>query len=203
MKSPSVGIVDYGIGNHASVAHCLRDIGFRVKVSSKVADLDTTDVLMLPGVGAFPSAMEILRERGLDNYLRQEAYSGRPLIGICLGMQLLTSASYEYKHTVGLGLIPGNILPFEDHRGHIGWNTLEFLRTNWQSSAIDGDSFYFNHSFFYKGPHEYQVAATQHLISFPSIIQRDNVVGLQFHPEKSQLAGKTLLKHLIKGLVNA
>ena len=203
MKIYSVGIVDYGMGNHASVVHSLRDIGFRVRVSNNGADLDAVDVLMLPGVGAFPSAMATLHERGLVDYLHQQAKLGRPLIGICLGMQLLANASYEHKHTIGLGLIPGDIVPFEKHRGHIGWNTLEFSQNNSLWSEIDGEAFYFNHSFCYQGPFEYQVAVSQHLIPFPSIIRRGNVIGLQFHPEKSQLAGKVLLKNLIKSLVDA
>ncbi len=203
MKVYSIGIVDYGIGNYASVVHSLRDIDFRVRVSNNPLDLDQADVLMLPGVGAFPSAMAALHEHGMVDYLHQQVNLGRPLIGICLGMQLLANTSYEHKHTIGLGLIPGDILPFEDHGGHIGWNTLEFTKNNSIWLESDGESFYFNHSFFYQGPFEYQIALTQHLIPFPSIIQRDNVVGLQFHPEKSQLAGKALLKNLIKVLVNA
>lgn len=203
MKKISIGIVDYGLGNHASVAHSLRDIGFRVRVSDNASDLDDSDVLILPGVGAFPSAMAKLHERGLVDYLHQQVNLGRPLIGICLGMQLLANASYEHKHTIGLGLIPGDIVPFGDHGGHIGWNTLEFSQNNSVWSGSDGDTFYFNHSFYYQGPSEYQVAVTQHLMPFTSIIQRSNVVGLQFHPEKSQFAGKALLKNLIKGLVDA
>jgi glutamine amidotransferase len=203
MKIYSVGIVDYGMGNHASVLHSFRDIGFRVRVSDNTSDLDESDVLILPGVGAFPSAMASLHERGLVDYLHQQVNLGRPLIGICLGMQLLTNASYEHKHTEGLSLIPGNIVPFEDHGSHIGWNTLEFSQNNSLWSESDGEAFYFNHSFCYQGPTEYQIAVTQHLIPFPSIIQRGNVIGLQFHPEKSQLAGKVLLKNLIKGLVHA
>jgi glutamine amidotransferase len=203
MKIYSVGIVDYGMGNHASVVHSLRDLGFRVRVSNNAADLDEVDVLMLPGVGAFPSAMATLHERGIVDYLHQQVRLGRPLIGICLGMQLLANASYEHEYTVGLGLIPGYIVPFVDHGVHIGWNTLEFSQNNSLWSGSDGDAFYFNHSFYYQGPSEYQVAVTQHLMPFTSIIQRGNVVGLQFHPEKSQFAGKALLKSLIKGLVDA
>jgi glutamine amidotransferase len=145
MKSYSVGIVDYGIGNHASVVHSLRDIGFRVVVTDKATDLDAVDVLILPGVGAFPPAMSSLHDRGLIDYLRKQANSERPLIGICLGMQLLTEASYEYKYTVGLGLIPGDIQPFPNHGNHIGWNTLKFLHMESRSSKSDGEAFYFNH----------------------------------------------------------
>jgi len=203
MRACTVGIIDYGIGNLASVVHTLRDMGFRVIVSNKAADLDVANILMLPGVGAFPVAMSILHERGLVDYLLQQADLGRPLIGICLGMQLLVNASYEHKYTSGLGLIPGDILPFANHGGHIGWNTLVVMDENSPCMESNGEDFYFNHSFFYQGPSKYQVAITQHLMPFASIIQRDNVVGLQFHPEKSQLAGKILLRNLIKSLVDA
>lgn len=203
MKYYSIGIVDYGFGNHASVVHSLRDIGYRVIVTDKKADLDAVDVLILPGVGAFPPAMASLHDRDLIDYLRKQALSKRPLIGICLGMQLLTEASYEYKYSVGLGLIPGDIHPFPNRVNHVGWNTLKFLHKEARSLNIDRETYYFNHSFFYQGPSEYQIAITEHLIPFASIIKSGNIVGLQFHPEKSQLAGKTFLKNLIEDLVNA
>jgi glutamine amidotransferase len=203
VKKITIGIVDYGMGNHASVVHSLRDIGFRVRVSNDAVELDMVDVLVLPGVGAFPAAMATLHERGLVGYLQEQTRKGRPLIGFCLGMQLLASASYEHTHTVGLDLIPGNIVPFADHCVHIGWNTLEFTQKSPLWSSSDGEAFYFNHSFCYQGPVEYQVAVTRHPSAFPSVIQRGSVVGLQFHPEKSQSAGKVLLKDLIVGLANA
>lgn len=203
MSTLTIGVVDYGMGNHASVVHSLRDIGFRVRVSCNPAELDLVDVLVLPGVGAFPAAMATLHERGLVNYLQEQARKGRPLVGICLGMQLLATASYEHTHTVGLDLIPGDIVPFSDYGAHIGWNTLEFIQQGPLWSSSDGESFYFNHSFCYQGPAEYQVALTRCSEEFSSVIQRGNVVGLQFHPEKSQSAGKALLKNLITGLVHA
>lgn len=203
MSTLTIGVVDYGMGNHASVVQSLRDLGFRVRVSNNAAELDLVDVLVLPGVGAFPAAMATLHERGLVDYLQEQARQGRPLVGICLGMQLLASASYEHTYTVGLDLIPGEIVPFADHGVHIGWNTLEFTRHGPLWSSSDGEAFYFNHSFYYQGPAEYQVAATRHPSAFSSVIQRGSVVGLQFHPEKSQSAGKALLKNLITGLVHA
>lgn len=202
MSYITVGVVDYGMGNHASVVHSLRALGFRVRVSNKASELDLVDVLVLPGVGAFPAAMATLNEKGLVDYLKVQARQGRPLIGICLGMQLLATASYEHQYTVGLDLIPGEIVPFENHAVHIGWNTLEFTQRNSLYSSSDGETFYFNHSFYFQGPSEYQVGATRYPFAFSSVIQRGCVVGLQFHPEKSQFAGKTLLKNLITGLVN-
>lgn len=120
-----VVVVDYGMGNHASVIHCLRDLGFRVRVSAEIAVLDSADVLLLPGVGAFPAAMQSLHQRGLVDYLQRQAREQRPIIGICLGMQLLTSASHEFQYTAGLDIIPGEFVALFGAKWHTGWNTLE------------------------------------------------------------------------------
>src|SRR3954468_1864680 len=125
MSNITIGIIDYGMGNHASVAHSLRELGFRIRTSKDVAELDLVDALVLPGVGAFPTAMRTLHERGLVTYLQEQARLQRPIVGICLGMELLASASHEHEYTVGLDLIPGEIVAFPDRGWHIGWNTLE------------------------------------------------------------------------------
>jgi glutamine amidotransferase len=203
MSTVTVGIVDYGMGNHASVAHSLRDMGFRVRTSKDPVELDLVDALVLPGVGAFPAAMRALHEQGLVTYLQEQARLQRPIVGICLGMQLLASASHEHEYTVGLDLIPGEIVAFADHGWHIGWNTLECTQHDplWEQS--DGQAFYFNHSFYYRGPTEFQVAITRHSSAFAAVVRRGSVVGLQFHPEKSQAPGKVLLRNLVTGLVHA
>lgn len=203
MNYVTVGIVDYGMGNHASVIHSLRDLGFRVRVSAEPEVLDDTDVLVLPGVGAFPAAMQALHQRGLVSYLQQQAREQRPIIGICLGMQLLTSASNEFQYTAGLDLIPGEVVALTGAKWHIGWNTLECVNADSLLQPSDGQAFYFNHSFCYQGPSEYQVALSRHPEPFASVIRRGNVVGIQFHPEKSQEAGRVLLKNLISGLTHA
>ena len=130
MSNITIGIVDYGMGNHASVAHSLRELGFRVRITKNPEELDLVDALILPGVGAYPLAMRTLHDQGLVVYLQEQAHLQRPLIGICLGMQLLASASYEHEYTIGLGLIPGEIVPFVDRGWHIGWNTLEYLKND-------------------------------------------------------------------------
>lgn len=203
MSHITVGIVDYGMGNHASVIHSLRDLGFRVRVSGEADVLDNTDVLVLPGVGAFPSAMQALHQRELVGFLQQQARKQRPIIGICLGMQLLTSASYEIQYTSGLDLIPGEVKPLPGAKWHIGWNTLECIGSDSLLQGSDGQAFYFNHSFCYQGPVEYQAGLSRYPEPLVSIIKRGNVVGIQFHPEKSQDAGRVLLKNLISGLSNA
>lgn len=203
MNNVTVGIVDYGMGNHASVIHSLRGLGFRVRVSAEPEGLDDTDVLVLPGVGAFPAAMRALHQRGLVSYLQQHAREQRPIIGICLGMQLLTSASHEFQYTAGLDIIPGEVVALDGAKWHIGWNTLECVDSDLLLQASDGQVFYFNHSFCYQGPSEYQIGLSRHPRPFASVIRRGNVVGIQFHPEKSQAAGRALLKNLISGLIHA
>ena len=203
MSTRTVGIVDYGTGNHASVTHSLRDIGFRVRISAEVGVLNDVDVLLLPGVGAYPSAMKALHERGLVKYLQDQAREQRPIIGICLGMQLLASASHEHQYTAGLDLVPGEVFPLENSKWHIGWNTIECVQRDDFLAKSDGQAFYFNHSFSYRGPSEYQVAISRHPTPLTSVIRRGSVVGLQFHPEKSQSAGRAMLRNLITGFCHA
>ncbi len=203
MSCTAVGIVDYGMGNHTSVMNSFRDLGFRVQISADTKELGSTDLLVLPGVGAFPPAMQALHQRGLVEYLREQAREQRPIIGICLGMQLLASASHEHHYTEGLNLIPGEVVHLAHPKWHIGWNTVECVQQDPLLQASDGESFYFNHSFSYQGPAEYQVCISRHPEPFASVIRRGNVIGIQFHPEKSQAAGKILLKDLVEGLVHA
>jgi len=203
LSAPVIGVVDYGMGNHASVIHSLRDIGFRVRVSAEPDVLDTADVLLLPGVGAFPSAMKALHQRRLVGYLQQQAREQRPILGICLGMQLLTSGSYEFEYTAGLDLIPGNVIALNGAKWHIGWNTLECIGTDSPLQSVDRQVFYFNHSFCYQGPVDFQIGLSRYPEPFVCAIRRGNIIGVQFHPEKSQYAGKNLLESLISGLLNA
>lgn len=200
-KSLTVGIVDYGVGNHNSVLRCVRNLGFRVRISSQPEHLDQADVLLLPGVGAFPTAMERLHASGLVGCLQRAAQLGRPLIGICLGMQLLAESSSELGSTPGLGLIPGSVEAIGEPRWHIGWNSLEVAEGQPLLHASDGEVMYFNHSYAFRGPEAF-VAARSRVSkgSEPLVaaIQRGTVWGLQFHPEKSQGPGLELLERLIR-----
>jgi len=191
------------MGNHASVVHSLRELNYRVRVSNDRAVLNEADVLVLPGVGAFPSGMKALHSLSLVSYLQEQARLQRPIIGFCLGMQLLADASYEHQYTTGLGLIPGEVVPLINPQWHIGWNSVECVLQDPLFQPSDGQVFYFNHSFAYRGPSEYQIGLSRHHNTFPSVIRRGSVVGLQFHPEKSQGPGKALLKSLISGLSHA
>lgn len=199
----SIAIVDYGMGNQASVVHTLRSLGYRVKLAASAEGLDDAQLLVLPGVGAFPAAMQALEERGLTDYLSQQAQEGRPILGICLGMQLLTQASHEHGHTRGLGLIPGEFVPFPDGGWHIGWNTIACRQEDALVARANGEAFYFNHSFHYQGPHDFEIARAGEPRPCAAIIRHGRVVGMQFHPEKSQASGRLLLQDLITGLTHA
>lgn len=199
----SIAIVDYGMGNQASVVHTLRSLGYRVKLAASPDGLDDAHLLVLPGVGAFPAAMQALDQRGLVDYLQQQGSQGRPILGICLGMQLLAEASYEHGYTAGLGLIPGEFVPFERNGWHIGWNTIACRPGDALVAAGAGEAFYFNHSFHYQGPEHFQLARAGEPRPCAAIIRDRQVVGMQFHPEKSQAAGRILLQDLINGLIYA
>jgi glutamine amidotransferase len=203
MKSISVGIIDYGLGNHASILNSLRRLGFRVKITNDMSELDVVDVLLLPGVGAFSGAMKSLNELGLVAYLKRQALQKRPMIGICLGMQLLASASYEHGYTVGLDLIPGEVKALPLDAVHIGWNTLECTKIGDFLAHSGGQDFYFNHSFCFYGADEYKAAVSRHSTEFAAVIRHGKIVGVQFHPEKSQVAGKVFLKKMLQDLAGA
>lgn len=206
MSRLTIGIVDYGVGNLASIQHSLHALGYRCRTSSEPDTLDQTDALLLPGVGAFPHAMASLHARNLDQYITNQAREGKPVIGICLGMQLLADSSTEVAPTAGLGLIPGQVLPLQQPDWHIGWNNIEVIRDDAMFDKSDGIPVYFNHSYVFHSPLEYQVAVARIdslSTSFPIAVRRGNVVGLQFHPEKSQQGGRQLLASVIEGLCHA
>jgi glutamine amidotransferase len=200
----TVGIVDYGVGNHTSVLHTFQALGHRCRVTQDREILAGADVVVLPGVGAFPAAMSALHQHELAAYLCELCRQGKPLIGLCLGMQLLADESLEHGTTAGLGLIPGTVRPLPGMSWHIGWNSLESVKPDQLIAPSDGESFYFNHSFVFDVPVAYQAAVSRvQDSSFTVAVRRGNVVGLQFHPEKSQVAGKQLLSRLLEGLGHA
>jgi glutamine amidotransferase len=203
MKTLTIGIVDYGMGNLGSVQRTINDLGYRSRVSSNPNNLSEADLLLLPGVGAFPLAMEAMHGCGLVDFLRQKARNGRPIVGICLGMQLLADSSTEFHFTAGLGLIPGNVVALPNTSWHIGWNALEALKADDLMLQSHGQYFYFNHSFVFEAAGEYQIATTKLDKPLTSAVRSGNVVGLQFHPEKSQVVGRELLRNVIEGLCRA
>lgn len=203
MSRKTIGIVDYGVGNHTSVQRAFQALDYRCRTSSDPDLLADSDVIVLPGVGAYPAAMSALHARDLVGFLRERARDGQPMIGLCLGMQLLADESLEHGTTAGLGLIPGQIAQLEPAHWHIGWNTIEVINEDKLLLPSDGESVYFNHSYVFNAPREYQICVARLSQPFPVGVRRGNVVGLQFHPEKSQRAGRVMLKNLIEGLTCA
>lgn len=203
MSKISVGIVDSGIGNVSSLYSALTIIGYKVKVTDNPIILDKADVLLLPGVGAFAAVMDIYNVKGISNYMRTAALKNRSIIGICLGMQLLTDSSEESIQCKGLGLIPGKAIRIEDSRWHIGWNTLKASGSSGFLSHHMGSAVYFNHGFQYKGDKRYQVSVAEFVTEIPAIIKYKNLIGFQFHPEKSQDAGRYILQKTIEELMDA
>ncbi len=196
-----LAIIDYGVGNLFSLASSLSYIGVESVITSDPDELRRADRLILPGVGAFGDAAKKLRETGLDRVVLEEAANGKPLMGICLGMQLLFEKSYEYGEHKGLGLLPGEVigmhgrLPGELMIPHIGWNALEFKKDSPLFKYIkNGDHVYFVHSFFVPGNNENTVAAAEYGLSLTATVQKDNICGCQFHPEKSGDVGLSILR---------
>ena len=199
-------IVDYGLGNLFSVARAFRTTGADVEVTSDPDAVRAAERLVLPGVGAFRDGMAGLRARGLIEPVVEHARSGRPLLGICLGMQLLMTAGTEFGDEAGLGLVPGTVVAFgadgRTVRGkvpHVGWTTLKEIRP-WANSALapvaPGSSVYFSHSYFPRPADDAVVLATAtHAgIEFCSFIRRDNIQASQFHPDMSGGVGLAIVK---------
>lgn len=200
MSPKQIAIIDYGVGNHASVSRAFKALGYRCRISSDPEVLAQSDVIVLPGVGAFPSAMAALHAHGLVEFLRECSRSSKAIIGICLGMQLLADESTEHGVTVGLGLIPGAVVSLAPANQHIGWNAIEVVNEDRILQPSDGELFYFNHSYVFNAPREYHTCISRLESSFVVGVRRRNVVGLQFHPEKSQIAGRKILQNLVEGL---
>lgn len=203
MKRRNIAIVDYGIGNFSSVQSTVRRIGHRCRISDEPEVLAASDVLVLPGVGAFPAAMENLSRTGLGAFVQEQTRKGQPIIGLCLGMQIMMDASVEHRPTAGLGLVPGQVVAFDQAPWHIGWNTIETVGDDPILGSSDGQAVYFNHSYMLDVPEEYHLCVSRLARPFVAGIRRDNAVGLQFHPEKSQYAGREILRSLIEGLCDA
>jgi len=195
-------IVDYGMGNLRSVEKALENVGGCPLISGDPEKVRHADRLILPGVGAFGDAMSNLRRKNLDIALRQAVQNGAPLLGLCLGLQLLFTRSEEFGSHEGLNLIPGAVLKIDEpglRVPHVGWNQIEGARPNPLLEGIaEGSYFYFVHSFYVKPDNPDDVLCwTSYGFRFCSIACRGKVWGAQFHPEKSQEAGKRLLRNFL------
>ena len=197
-----IAIVDYGVGNLFSLQCSLGVLGQETVVTGDPGILRDADRILLPGVGAFGDAVDKLRAKGLDKVLLQTVEDGKPLLGICLGMQMLFEESHEYGKHIGLGLIPGQVIPFQgklpdDYKiPHMGWNALTFRRSDCPllANSREGDYVYFVHSFYGSDCDESLAATAFYGVEVPAIVQKRRVYGCQFHPEKSGRVGLGILK---------
>ncbi len=196
-----IAIVDYGVGNLFSLISSFKKIGADIVVTSDPDVIKSADRLILPGVGAFSDAAKKLRDTGLDKIIIDEAQKGKKLMGICLGMQMLFEKSYEYGEHKGLGLLKGNIVPMKDSIPqnlkipHIGWNALHFTRESNLFKYINNDDcVYFVHSFYATDCAESVIATAEYGKELTAAVQKDNVMGCQFHPEKSGEVGLNILR---------
>jgi len=196
-----IRIVDYGMGNLRSVQKAFEKLGIEAAICTQASELSDAHKMVLPGVGAFRDAIAELKRQGMDDPVRDHIASGRPFLGICLGLQLLFDVSYEDGEWEGLGIVPGNVVRFEDRPGlkipHMGWNSLEFAQPSPLFDGVaEGSHVYFVHSYHVVPDDESIVATrTEHGETFVSSIQQGNVYATQFHPEKSQSVGMQLLRN--------
>lgn len=203
MSRQRVAIIDYGMGNLRSVSNALHSLECPHEVVSDPADIGRADKAIVPGVGAFQEAIENLTDRGLRAALEGHLARGKAILGVCLGMQLFFTESSEDGCHEGLGWIPGTVKRLEEREGlkvpHMGWNSLKLVSDNPLLNGVASESdVYFVHSYVGSCDDGSNVlATTRHGIDFPSIVARDNVYGMQFHPEKSQQVGIRLLKNFL------
>lgn len=196
-----IAIIDYGVGNLFSLCSSLEKIGAHALVTSDPDMIRKADKLILPGVGAFADAAQKLRDSGLDVLIKEQAAAGKELLGICLGMQMLFEKSYEFGEYEGLGLLRGCVVPMEDtiptdlKIPHIGWNALHLCKESKLFRHIkDGDCVYFVHSFYAIDCAESVVATAEYGKELTAAVQKGNVMGCQFHPEKSGEVGLNILR---------
>ncbi|WP_421381344.1 imidazole glycerol phosphate synthase subunit HisH [Bacillus salacetis] len=199
-----IGIVDYGMGNLFSVGKALERLDVPYFISEDVKELEKADGLLLPGVGSFRDAMTLLKRQELTGFIKKYAGSGKPLLGICLGMQLLYEESEENGTTEGLGLLKGRIIRIprqtqEMKIPHMGWNKLRFVNNSPLLEGLVEEHVYFVHSYYVSEPDSGHVTATaEYGVEVPAIAGKDNIFGMQFHPEKSSDLGMKLLRNFTK-----
>ena len=196
-----IAIIDYGVGNLFSLSSSLSAIGVKSVITSDRETIINADRLILPGVGAFGDARAKLARNGLDKLIKEQSERGKPLMGICLGMQMLFEKSFEYGTHEGLGLLKGNVVPMEgvlkpEYKiPHIGWNALKFHGKSPLFKYInEGDCVYFVHSYYAVGCEESLTATVEYDKQITACVGKGNIYGCQFHPEKSGAVGLNILK---------
>lgn len=192
-----IAIADYGIGNLRSVQKAFNKLGYDAIISGDKAVIESASHVVLPGVGAFADAINLLRISGLDKIIIAEAKKGKPILGICLGMQLLFESSSESGFHEGLGLIKGKITRFNIDLKvpQVGWNSVKVAKSSKILNNVDGEYFYFVHSFCAADINNETCGITDYSVEFTSAVEKNNIFGVQFHPEKSGESGLKILKN--------
>ena len=194
-------VIDYDAGNTANVLRALEKIGVRAELSADPEKILSATGLILPGVGAYPAAMAELEKRGLVIAIKEAVAKGTPLLGICLGMQILTEKGLEHEETMGLGFIPGvcRAIPASKDRPvpHMGWNSLQLEQETALTAGLSEQDVYFVHSYFTDVPKEYIDVTADYGLQIPAMIHKDLVFGAQFHPEKSGDVGLDILEKFV------
>lgn len=199
-----IAIIDYGAGNTFNVQKAFDYLGVETVLTKDPAVIEQASAIVLPGVGAFKAAMENLQATGLVELIKTNVANGKPLLGICLGMQMLFDYSEEYGQTAGLGLIPGKVVAIPEQGllvPQMGWNQQVLHRPASVFQDIDGQYTYFVHSYYAQTDPEFITSTVDYGVQVPAIVERDQVVGMQFHPEKSGQVGLQLLKDFVDKVV--
>lgn len=198
MAKTNIAVIDYGAGNILNVLKALSYIGLDATFTQNPDDIANADAIILPGVGAFAPAMAALNQRQLIAPIQSAVQRQIPLLGVCLGMQLLFDSSTEHGDTKGLGLIPGDVVPIPTDLGvkvpHMGWNQNHVTQSHPLANPIDDEYTYFVHSYYAKTQAKYILSETNYGIAIPSLVGYQNVFGAQFHPEKSSTIGLEVLR---------
>ena len=197
-----IAVIDYGVGNLFSLKSSLDYTGLQNIFTNSENEIRNADALILPGVGAFRDAIDILNKTGLGRIIKEEAGNGKKILGICLGMQLLFDKSYEYGEYQGLGLIKGDIVSIKNELEnkklkvpHMGWNSLEFQKEDKILKYINENEYvYYVHSYYAKKCDDSVIASSDYDVKIPGIVKNENIYGIQFHPEKSGKTGLNILK---------
>jgi imidazole glycerol-phosphate synthase subunit HisH len=198
-----IALIDYGIGNLRSVEKALLTVGCQVSLTSQTSEILSADKVVLPGVGAFGDGMQGLRQRGLVEAIEAVVEARKPLLGICLGMQLLFEVSYELGVHPGLGLLPGEVRRFESNDLKVpqtGWNQIRPRRESRLLNGLAPNSYaYFNHSYYCQPADPGDIlASSEYGVDYASVVGRDGLYGVQFHPEKSQAVGLQILRNFVE-----
>lgn len=196
-----IAIADYGIGNLGSVTKAFRHVGAETVLTGDLETLRRADALILPGDGAFGATMDEIRGRGMVPVLKEAAEKGKPVLGICIGMQLLFDESEEHGRHEGLGLLPGRVRRFPESLvvPHMGWNRLSPKRSHTLLDGVAaGSHVYFVHSYYCDAPADVVLATSDYGSDFPAVVGRANILGAQFHPEKSQHVGLRMVLNFVR-----